>query len=272
MPPPATEEGLEEIGSSLQGPVGASLRAPARASSAPTRLRTSSPGSCSVSRRAAARRPPMARTPARRTRWRTRERLGAARAQAARGQIEPGPVLGERVEQLIDAAAPGQRGDRDDRRARGRRASAAPRADRRRLRSATRPRSALVTTSTSGISMIPALRNCRTSPEPGWTTTTTGVGEVGDLGLGLADADGLDHDDVERDRERRGGRVGRGREAPETIAGGHRADENGAVGGVMRRCARGRRAATLRCAWSLGRPRARRPNAREPASRRRAGK
>ena len=40
-------------------------------------------------------------------------------------------------------------------------------------RSATRPRSALVTTSTSGISMIPALRNWSTSPEAGWTTTAT---------------------------------------------------------------------------------------------------
>jgi hypothetical protein len=43
----------------------------------------------------------------------------------------------------------------------------------RRARRATSPRSALVTTSTSGISMIPALRNCRTSPEPGWTMTAT---------------------------------------------------------------------------------------------------
>ncbi len=40
-------------------------------------------------------------------------------------------------------------------------------------RTATSPRSALVTTSTSGTSMIPALRNCSVSPEPGWTTTAT---------------------------------------------------------------------------------------------------
>ena len=40
-------------------------------------------------------------------------------------------------------------------------------------RCAVRPRSALVTTSTSGISMIPDSRNCRTSPDPGWTTTAT---------------------------------------------------------------------------------------------------
>ena len=51
--------------------------------------------------------------------------------------------------------------------------AAAPPAGRHSVRVATAPRSALVTTSTSGTSMIPALRNWRTSPEPGWTTTTT---------------------------------------------------------------------------------------------------
>ena len=40
-------------------------------------------------------------------------------------------------------------------------------------RVATAPRSALVTTSASGTSMIPAFRNCSTSPEPGWTITAT---------------------------------------------------------------------------------------------------
>ncbi len=35
------------------------------------------------------------------------------------------------------------------------------------------PRSAFVTTSTSGTSMIPAFRNCSASPEPGWTITAT---------------------------------------------------------------------------------------------------
>ena len=38
---------------------------------------------------------------------------------------------------------------------------------------ASRPRSALVTTSTSGTSMIPDFRNCSASPAPGCTTTTT---------------------------------------------------------------------------------------------------
>ena len=54
-----------------------------------------------------------------------------------------------------------------------RRARRAPLSDRARRGFATAPRSALVTTSTSGISMIPAFRNCSASPEPGWTTTAT---------------------------------------------------------------------------------------------------
>ena len=41
-------------------------------------------------------------------------------------------------------------------------------------RVATRPRSAFVTTSTSGTSMIPAFKNCKTSPEAGCTTTAGG--------------------------------------------------------------------------------------------------
>ena len=56
---------------------------------------------------------------------------------------------------------------------------------------------------------------------------------LGDVGLGLADADGLDHDDVERVGQRLRGRAGRGREAAEALAGGHRADEDVAVGGVV---------------------------------------
>ena len=47
--------------------------------------------------------------------------------------------------------------------------SACPRS--RRARSAASPRSAFVTTSTSGTSMIPAFRNWSTSPDAGCTTT-----------------------------------------------------------------------------------------------------
>ena len=75
----------------------------------------------------------------------------------------------------------------------------------RRARRATSPRSALVTTSTSGISMIPALRNCRTSPEPGLDDDRDGVGHLGDVGLALADAR------RSRRRRRRRRRPARGR-------------------------------------------------------------
>ena len=59
-----------------------------------------------------------------------------------------------------------------------------------------------------------------------------GVGGLRDLGLGLADADGLDDDDVERGGERLRRGAGRGREPAEPLARRHRADEQAAVGGV----------------------------------------
>ena len=58
------------------------------------------------------------------------------------------------------------------------------------------------------------------------------VGDVGDLGLGLANADGLDHDHVERGGERPGGGAGRRGEAAEPVARGGRADEHAAVGRI----------------------------------------
>ena len=63
--------------------------------------------------------------------------------------------------------------DGDHRRVRARRSSAGRRAGRAGRAWRSLPRSALVTTSTSGISMIPDFRNCSASPEPGWTTTAT---------------------------------------------------------------------------------------------------
>ena len=95
------------------------------------------------------------------------------------------------------------------------------------------PRSALVTTSTSGTSMIPAFRNCSASPRAGLHDDRDRVRRLGDVGLGLPDADGLDHDDVERGGQRLRRRAGRGREPAEPLAGGHRADEHVAVGGVV---------------------------------------
>src|SRR6185503_2740437 len=66
-----------------------------------------------------------------------------------------------------------------------------------RARSAAAPRSALVTTIRCGISTMPAFMNCSESPEPGWTQNTT-VSATPDIGLGLADAHGLDQDAVEQ--------------------------------------------------------------------------
>ena len=80
--------------------------------------------------------------------------------------------------------------------------------------------------------MMPALRNWSTSPEAGWSDDRDGVGGIGHLGLGLADADGLDHDHVERGRERFGGGPGRRGEPAEATAGGGRADEHVAVLGI----------------------------------------
>ena len=59
-----------------------------------------------------------------------------------------------------------------------------------------------------------------------------GVGDVGDLGLRLADADGLDDHDVKGAGERGGGGAGGGRQAAEAVAGRGGADEDGVVGGV----------------------------------------
>ena len=57
-----------------------------------------------------------------------------------------------------------------------------------RARLAASPRSALVTTSTSGTSMIPALRNWSTSPDAGLHHHRDRVAHLLDVGLGLADA------------------------------------------------------------------------------------
>ena len=94
------------------------------------------------------------------------------------------------------------------------------------------PRSALVTTSTSGISVMPDFRNCSTSPLPGCTTTTT-VSATSAISVSpWPDPDRLDDDHVECRRERvRRGAGGRG-QSPQPLAGGGRADQNPAVGGV----------------------------------------
>ena len=115
--------------------------------------------------------------------------------------------------------------------------------------------------------MIPAFRNWSTSPEPGCTTTATVSHDLLDVGLGLAHADRLDHDDVEGGRERLRGLAGgraRGRRA------GRRRRSSGSARrrrAGRARCARGRRAASRRSASRTGRPPARRRCARRRARR-----
>ena len=79
----------------------------------------------------------------------------------------------------------------------------------------------------------PGLQELQRVAGPGLDDDGDGVGRLGDLGLGLADADGLDHDDVERGGERLRGGAGGGGEAAEALARGHRADEHAAVGRVV---------------------------------------
>ena len=86
-------------------------------------------------------------------------------------------------------------------------------------------RSALLTTKTSPISRMPALAAWMPSPMPGREQHDGRVGQAGDLDLGLADADGLDEDDVAAGGVEHPQRLrGRPRQAAEVAARGHRAD------------------------------------------------
>ena len=61
-----------------------------------------------------------------------------------------------------------------------------------------------------------------------------GVGQLHDLDLGLADADGLDEHHVAADRVEHAQRLRRRRRQPaEVAAGGHRADEHSRIGRVL---------------------------------------
>ena len=65
-----------------------------------------------------------------------------------------------------------------------------------------RPRSALVTTRTSGTSIIPGLQELQHVAGAGLNDDRDGVTDLLDVGLRLAHADGLDHHHVERGRQR----------------------------------------------------------------------
>ena len=172
----------------------------------------------------------------------------------------------ERVGERVDALAGRERGDREH----GRRAGA-ERAERRAQvvlgAAGGRAEVGLGDDEHVGDLHDPGLEELQRVAGAGLDDDGDGVRGLGDVGLGLADADGLDHDDVERGRERLRGRAGRGREAAEPLAGGHRADEHVAVGGVVldpRAVAEQRAAAS---AWTTGRPRARRRRGRARATR-----
>ena len=122
--------------------------------------------------------------------------------------------------------------------------------------SAASPRSALVTTSTSGTSMIPAFRNWSVSPEPGCTTTATVSHTLLHVGLRLAHAHGLHHHDVERRRRaRRPPRAWRAASPPSRPPAAVERIRMPSSRG-RGRSARGRRAASRRSAWRTGRRRA----------------
>ena len=96
-------------------------------------------------------------------------------------------------------------------------------------RSAAGPMSALVTRAMSGISTMPALMNCRLSPGARLGREHDRVGEVGDLGLGLADAHGLDqHHVVDGAHQHHGGGAQVG-EPAQAVACRHGAHEHALV-------------------------------------------
>ena len=141
-------------------------------------------------------------------------------------------VGGERVGERVDAVGRRDRGHREHRRAGG-----AERAERR-LQVVLR---AVGDSAEVGLGddehvgdlHDPGLQELQRVARAGLDDDGDGVGGLGDVGLGLTDADGLDHDDVERVRERLRGGAGGRREPAEPLAGGHRADEDVAVGGVV---------------------------------------
>ncbi len=79
----------------------------------------------------------------------------------------------------------------------------------------------------------PGLQELEHVAGPGLDHDGDRVGDVRHLGLGLTDADGLDHDDIEGGRQCAGGRSRlRVREPAEPVAGGRGANEQRAIGRI----------------------------------------
>ena len=211
---------------------GAASAVAARASSAATSAGSPASGGCSARKRSAARRPPSARrprapcsatksasAPRRRVRTRTAGRSirsrWASRAAISSSMPWSGWTLETAITSVVAVAQRAQGG-----------AQVAHGADGHDAEVGLRDHEHV------GHLHDPGLQELQRVAGAGLDDHRDRVGRLGDLGLGLADADGLDHDDVERGRQRlRGGARGGG-EAAEPLAGGHRADEDAAVGGV----------------------------------------
>ena len=147
-------------------------------------------------------------------------------------EVEPGAVRGERIGERVDARGWGRSRTRAGP---ARHAPSAASAARRSC-SARRARRAEVGLGDDehvGHLHDPRLQELQRIAAARLDDDRDGVRGLGDVGLGLADADGLDHDDVEGVGERLGGRAGGRGEAAEALARGHRADEDVAVGRVV---------------------------------------
>ena len=155
------------------------------------------------------------------------ERAEPARARAGGGDVERGAVRLERVGERVDPRDRVHGGDREHRRRVAQRPQRHPQvADR---PGGDRAEVGLGHDQHVGHLHDPGLQELQDVAGAGLDHDRDGVGRLGHLGLGLADADRLDHDDVEGRRERVGGGARRGGEAAEPPARRHRADEEPAV-------------------------------------------
>ena len=192
-----------------------------------------SAGSCASSARRAARRPPTARNPASPYSW-TKSASAPSRRTRTRcsRDVQRRAVRGQRVGERVD---PGHRRDRGH--GEHRRGAGAERAQRdaQVLLGAPRGGAEVGLGDHQHVRHLhdPGLQELEGVAGPGLDDHGDGVRGLGHVGLGLADADGLDDDDVERVGQRLRGGAGRGGEAAEALARGHRADEHVAVGGVV---------------------------------------
>ena len=168
---------------------------------------------------------------------RPRRPAGPAAAVALAAGLQPLGVLVQRGEQVVGALAAGGDGATiGGRQAPGSECCPPSACMARRSRTvwSAPSRSALLTTNTSATSRMPALAAWMPSPMPGREQDQRGVRGGGDLDLGLADADGLHQHHVAAGRvEHPDGLRGRPGQPAEVAAGGHRADEDAGVGGVV---------------------------------------